>query len=169
LKPGQPPLITLVEISADNWEAVASLEVTESERAFVASNLYSLAQSRFEPAARPLALCADGTAVGFFMYEADDTEPDAIMIYRFMVDHKQRGRGYGRAGLALLLAGFEQDPRIRVVRVCLVPENNSARQLYDSLGFVEIGRDADGEIIAERAVASPRLWDPEAPRSGRPD
>jgi diamine N-acetyltransferase len=147
-----PPQVTLGEVASDNWEHVASLDVAHDERAFVASNLYSLAQSRFEPAARPLAICAGGTAVGFLMYEAERGEPGAVMIYRFMIDHRHRGRGYGRAGLRLLIAGFERDPDIRVVKVCFVPDNVSARRLYASLGFIEGTCDADGEIIAERAV-----------------
>jgi diamine N-acetyltransferase len=146
------PAVTLAEVTADNWELVADLEVAEAERAFIASNIYSLAQSKFEPRARPLAICAGGTPVGFMMFEADDDEPGSVMLYRFMIDHRHRGHGYGRAGLQLLIDGFERNPETCVLKVCFVPDNVSARRLYASLGFIERGHDDDGEIIAVRSL-----------------
>lgn len=148
----QRAAVTLEDVTADNWEAVADLEVTENESDFVASNAYSLAQSKYEPSARPLAIYAGRVPVGFLMYEIDEDEPGAFMIYRFMVDRRHRGHGYGQVGLRLLVERIQRDPAARVIRVCYVPENVSARRLYASLGFVETDRDDDGELIAERAV-----------------
>lgn len=141
--------IELVDVTVDNWEEIAELTVAPDEAGFVASNLYSLAQSKFEPSACPLAIVANDVPVGFMMYERDDEEPGAVMIYRFMVDHRHRGHGYGRSAMTALLKRFEADSDVHVVRVCFVPSNHSARRLYASLGFAEAGADTDGEIIAE--------------------
>lgn len=146
--------VRLAEVTADNWEAVAELEVSNAEAAFVASNLYSLAQSKFEPGARPLAICVDGTPVGFIMYEADPDDAHTVMLYRFMVGRQYRGCGYGRAGLELFIGGFERDPSVHAVKVCFVAENVMARRLYATLGFIEIGYDEDGEVLAQRRLTS---------------
>jgi diamine N-acetyltransferase len=69
-------------------------------------------------------------------------------IIRLMVDEKQQGKGYGRFGMNWMLDRFRQDARIRNVGISYEPENDVARKLYASLGFVE-----NGEKIGEEALA----------------
>ena len=50
------------------------------------------------------------------------------------------------------IAEIRQDPRIRIVSICYVPDNAVAKRFYASLGFVETGTDDDGEMTAELAL-----------------
>jgi len=65
-----------------------------------------------------------------------------------MVDGQFQGRGYGREIMQLVLKSFREDERIRNVGISYEPENEVARKLYASLGFVEPGEMVDGETLA---------------------
>jgi len=64
------------------------------------------------------------------------------------VDEKFQGQGYGRFGMKKMLEIFRADERIQQVGISYEPENDVARQLYASLGFVETGRIIEDEVEA---------------------
>jgi len=140
--------VRLEEVTARNWRAVARLKLLPEQEDLVASNLYSIAQSKFDPDARPRAVYAGDQLVGFIMYDVDGGTREAS-IYRFMIDSKHQGKGYGRAALARALDEIRADPAVRKVSIGYMPENPVAKPFYASFGFVEIGKDEDGEIVAE--------------------
>jgi len=70
-------------------------------------------------------------------------------IQRLMVDEKFQGKGFGRFGMEWMLEIFRADKRIKTVGISYEPDNDSARNLYASLGFVETGEIVDGEVVAE--------------------
>jgi diamine N-acetyltransferase len=149
------PEVWLAEVTADNWRDVAALELDADQHDLVASNLYSLAEAKFTPRARPRAICAGTRLVGFLMYDlGDDDEPHRVSIYRFMIDRRRQRQGYGRAALEEALDEIRALPGIATVSICYAPEN-PAKTLYTSLGFVETGRDEDGEVIAELSIQKP--------------
>jgi diamine N-acetyltransferase len=143
--------VTLRDVTADNWEAVTDLELTDEQEDLVADNSYSLAESKFDPHAVPKAIYAGRKLVGFIMYEplTEDGRPNDYLIYRFMIDRRQQGKGYGRAALEKLIGEIKADPAWNRIVICYVEDNAAARKFYRSLGFVETGRDEDNEIIAE--------------------
>ena len=68
-------------------------------------------------------------------------------IYRFMIDRKHQGKGYGRAALSKA-RGDPSDPGVNRISIRYMPENPVAKPFYASFGFVEGRRDRDGEVIA---------------------
>jgi diamine N-acetyltransferase len=138
--------IKLKEVTAKNWRAVARLKLSPDQSGLVADNLYSIAESKFDPDARPRAVYAGGEPVGFLMYDASDGE---ALIYRFMIDRRHQGKGYGRAALVLAIEEIEALPNVRKVSVSYVPDNKVAKAFYASLGFKGAGPDEDGEMNAE--------------------
>jgi hypothetical protein len=71
------------EIEQDNWQQAIRIDVAPEQRRFVASNLYSIAESKFNPTFVPLAIYDDTeTMVGFLMYGIDNGE---LWILRLMV------------------------------------------------------------------------------------
>jgi len=147
--------VRLAEVTADNWQEVAALEVEDSQDDLVADNLYSLAEAKFTPLARPRAIYAGTRLVGFLMYDLpDDDEPHSAVIYRFMIDRRHQHRGYGRAALEQLLDELRRHPDIAAVAICYAAKN-PARTFYESLGFKEIERDAQDEIFAELSFTRP--------------
>ncbi len=152
---GAAPEVRLAEVTADNWRDVVALELDADQRDLVASNLYSLAEASFTPLARPRAIYAGTRLVGFLMYDAgDDNEPQRASIYRLMIDRRDQRQGYGRAALERALDEIRALPGIATVSICYAPEN-PAKALYTSIGFVEIGLDEDGEVVAELSIKKP--------------
>ena len=148
--------VKLKDVTADNWEAVVDLELHAAQEDLVAGNAYSLVESKFNPFARPRAIYAGKRIVGFLMYESLEAEdkPHEAAIYRFMIDKKHQGKGYGRAAFARVLDEIRQDSRIKKISVCYMPDNPVAKTFYESFGFSEVGRDKDGEMIAEMTVGN---------------
>lgn len=144
--------IQLREVTIHNWEAVAALEVLDEQEDYLASNVYSLAESKFDPYAVPRAIYAGKKLVGFVMYRSmeDEDEPHEYSIYRLMIDRRHQSKGYGRAALQATLDAIRKgDRKLRRITICYMPDNERSKQFYASFGFREIGLDEDGEMIAE--------------------
>ena len=143
--------VKLRDVTADNRQAVAHLELAPEQRRLVASNAESLEEARSDPDARPRAIYAGERLVGFLMYDpglASD-DPRAALIYRFMIDRNHQGAGYGRAALAKALDEIRAIPGVRKISIGYMPDNPVAKRFYASFGFAEVGTDEDGEMIAE--------------------
>jgi diamine N-acetyltransferase len=143
--------VRLADVTAANRAAVIALELAEDQQDLVSSNADSLDDARHNRNARPRAIYAGETLVGFLMYDAPDgrDEPDQATIYRFMIDKAFQAKGYGRAALQCAIEEIRRVPGIRRILILYVPDNDVARAFYASLGFVELGLDEDEEMIAE--------------------
>ena len=142
--------VELRDVTARNWRAVVNLELTPEQEDLVASNLYSVAQSKFDPLARPRAVYAGGNVVGFLMYDVwTEGKTQEASIYRFMIDRRHQGKGYGRAALAKALEEIKAVPGMKKIAIGYMPENPITKSFYASFGFKEAGLDEDGEMIAE--------------------
>ncbi len=141
-------MLSLVEIDRHNYLSILDLSVSEEQRSFVASNTYSLAQAFVQPECVPLALYAENKPVGFAMYCIDESDRE-YWIYRLMIDQRHQGRGYGRAAMLLLIDRIrsEMDEQRHRIYISFEPENEVAKSLYESLGFVPDGRVEYGEIV----------------------
>ena len=106
-----PKKVRLRDVTADNWEEVVDLKVSKDQKGFVASNAYSIAESKFDPYVKPRAIYAGKRAVGFLMYETLHYEgkPHDYSIYRLMIDKRQQGKGYGRRALEQAIDEIKQD------------------------------------------------------------
>lgn len=141
------PSVSLEPVGKGNRAPILALELLPEQQGFVASNAESLAEARRDREAIARAVVTHGRVVGFLMYSAPEDEDEAI-IYRFMIDRREQGRGLGRAAVAMVLEEIASLAHIRRVSICYEPENAAARRLYASFGFVEKGLDEDGEMIA---------------------
>lgn len=144
-------------VTKENWRPLVKLQVRTDQTHFVASNVYSIAESHYgfdDPSGGhwdmfPYGIYDDETPVGFMMYgfNFSNREYEAFII-RLMVDENHQGKGYGRFGMQKMLEIFRADARIHAVGISYEPENEVARKLYASLGFVETGEILDGETVA---------------------
>ena len=144
--------VKLQDVTVHNWEEVTELSLRDDQDDYVASNSYSLAESKFNPYCVPKAIYAGKRLVGFVMWESleEDDEPHEYSIYRLMIDQKHQGKGYGKAAMKLAIDAIRKgDRRAERIETCYVPDNEGSRRLYAGLGFKEVGVDDDGEIIAE--------------------
>ena len=141
----------LKPIDKDNWLTAIRLEVAPDQRTFVAPNVFSLAESKFEPQALPLGIYDDdGTMVGFLMY---GTLHGEMWIWRLMVDQRYQQQGYGRAAMQAVVAALQAMGHEELF-VSYNPENTVAAQLYADLGFAQTGRIEDGEIVVRLGPSS---------------
>lgn len=139
-------MLTLGEIDRTNFRDVIKLSVNETQKTYVADNVYSLAQAKAQPECVPLAVYDGDTLVGFTMY-AMDQEDQEYWIYRIMVGQQFQSRGYGRKILSMVLDRIRQDPAHHMVYLSCNPENVWGRALYESVGFRPDGRFHHDEIV----------------------
>ena len=148
----------LCPVTKDNFETVAELELHPHQRAFLASNSYSIAQASFHPNFHTRAICIGAEVIGFMMFVAldGDDERGEYGIWRFMIDQRHQGRGHGRAALATLLDDIRRDPAATRVWISYIPGNAVASRFYASFGFVETDIDDEGEMVALLDLTLPR-------------
>lgn len=141
-------MLRLVEIDRYNYLSVLDLSVSPEQKSFVASNQYSLAQAYVQPECVPLALYAENKPIGFAMYSLDENDHQ-YWIYRLMIDQRYQGVGYGREAMKLLIERIRElmDDEHKRIYISFEPENEIAKALYESLGFVPDGRILYGEVV----------------------
>lgn len=144
--------VSLREVTADTVRAVCDLQVAEHQRHFVAPNAVSIAQAYFEQEnAWFRAVYADETPVGFLMLD-DDPANAEYYLWRFMIDERYQGLGYGRAALELLIAHVRTRPGASELFTSCVPGEGSPCPFYERLGYVYTGAVDDGELVMRLAL-----------------
>jgi len=146
-------VIGLRPLDRSNWRDCARLGLGPGQEDLVAPNVWSIAESRFEPHYAPRAIFVGAEAVGFLMYCVETDPPDAELywLFRFMIGAAHQGKGYGRAALRLALDEM-QAAGARRIRTMHRPNNLAASRLYRSEGFVEVGRLEDGDVELEKRI-----------------
>ena len=140
--------ISLCEVTRDNWVDCIRLSLHPEQASFVASNVDTIAESRFEPHYRLRAICAAGRPVGFLAFcpENDPEDPETYWLFRFMIDREHQGKRYGTVALKLAIAEMRA-LGAKVILTMHKPENQAAARLYAQSGFKESGMLDDGDIL----------------------
>lgn len=141
--------VTLQPITKDNWRAIYKLTrtLTDEQRRFVADNGYSMLEALFEPEAFTTYGIYDGeTPVGLLM-TGIDAEANAYWIDRLMIGGAYQHKGYGRAAMQVILDQLREKPNCSAVYISFVPQNDTARRLYERFGFEDTGRIEEGECV----------------------
>lgn len=139
-------MISLKSVDEDNFEDVIKLKVAKEQEIYVASNVYSIAQSKVLPECIPLAIYEEEELIGFAMY-AMDREEEEYCIYRLMIDARQQSKGYGKKAMEALIKHIREDKEHHLLYISFEPENIRAKALYESLDFVPDGRMIENEVI----------------------
>src|SRR5687768_15374034 len=138
--------VTLKDIDRENFRRCVALEVRDDQKGFVAPNVYSIAQSKVEPAYNVQAVYDGDEMVGFVMYGWDEEE-GCHYLGRLMIDKSRQGKGYGRAAVEEVIRRLRAEPGCRQVALSIIPENRAAQALYESLGFEKTGEVSHGEEV----------------------
>jgi len=151
--------ITLEKITYKNYiKVIWGLKVSSKQKNFVASNPNSLAEAYVAitngGVALPFAICKNGKPIGFLMigYGASDDEDwskedpafvemvkKSYSLWRFMIDKRYQKKGYGRKAMQLALDYIRTWPcgKTDMCWLSYEPENEVAKKLYESFGFIE--------------------------------
>ncbi|WP_336814573.1 GNAT family N-acetyltransferase [Bosea sp. MMO-172] len=127
--------VELREITAETVRIICGLEVAEEQSDYVAPVAISIAQAHFEPRATFRAIYAEDEPVGFMLWR-DGDKPDAAYLWRFMVDRRHQGKGYGRAALEQVFALLKARG-ITTLSASVVRGEHSPLGFYLSIGFIE--------------------------------
>lgn len=156
-------MLHLVKINGSNVWDILKLTVSESQKNYVAANDISIIEAYTAITgngyAFPFGIYDDEIPVGFLMigFDVDDYWTDAPEIargnynlWRLMIDQAWQNRGYGKQAVQLALDFIKSMPcgKAEYCWLSYEPENEAARQLYQSFGFVETGEMDGDERIA---------------------
>ena len=156
-------MITLQPITWKNCDDVYELEVSDSQKNFVAPNPFSLSEAYASvvddsvPTRYAFAICNGDEVVGFAMiyFETGDKNPfkdDDQPFYffnRFMIGKQFQGRGYGKAAMTLVIEHVKTWPQGKASSfyTSFEPSNDLVRKLYADFGFVETGEIMHEEVV----------------------
>ncbi|MCR5794644.1 MAG: GNAT family N-acetyltransferase [Solobacterium sp.] len=153
--------VRLVKVDTKNFDELIDLAPDKSQYAFVASNCYSLAEAYANITngryAQSFGIYNGDTPVGFLMigFDIADDEADRkkyplltnnYLIWRFMIDKDHQKKGYGKAAMKLALDFIRTWPcgEAEYCWLSYEPQNDVARKLYRSFGFVEAEKMPEG-------------------------
>ena len=135
--------ISLRPVTKENYEAVCELDVTKEQEYFVACNMWSIVESKYNDGYETRVIYLKEAPVGFFMWVKESEIK--VSIWRFMVDKKHQQKSIGRVALNLALAEIKKVTDLQEIEICYNPKNPVAKEFYSSFGFSEVGMDEDDE------------------------
>ena len=143
--------IYLKDIDENNLEECILLTTNKDGKhyvfeEFVASNAFSIAQSKVQKGWIVKAIYHDDLMIGFVMY-GYCYEYDFYEICRFMIDHRYQGKGYGKLALGKIIEEMKKLEDCKDIYISFDPKNNIARSLYESLGFKDTGKALEEELL----------------------
>ena len=156
-------MLHLEKVNEKNVSDILKLKVAVSQKNYAAANDASISEARKAVAANghafPFGIYEDEIPVGFLMigFDTDDCwkDPPCIAkgnysLWRLMIDEAYQHKGYGKEAVRLALEFIHTFPcgKAEMCWLSYHPENEAARRLYGSFGFVETGETDRGECIA---------------------
>lgn len=140
--------LRLEKVDRFNWEQCAQLSLSIEQQKFIPSNLYTIAQSKYENL-ELYALMLESVpigmgAIGYFS--------KVYWISRIMIDLPYQNLGYGSEFLKLLLNIIQKDRKSNEVRAAVHSENFTAQRLFKNHGFEVLGEMNEGEIIYHKWI-----------------
>ena len=154
-------MLKLKKINRNNVAEILKLEVFDNQKGFVATNNSSIIEAYIAIIENnhvfTYGIYKDETPIGFLMigYDVNSDDEGApkiakgnYNIWRLMIDKKFQGKGFGKKAMNLALEFVNTFP-CGTAKYCWLSyesENDLARHLYKSVGFVETD-EKDGEEI----------------------
>ena len=155
-------MLELKKINRNNVGEILKLEVFENQKSFVATNNRSIIEVYIAITENnhvfTFGIYKDDTPIGFLMIgydvHSDDEGAPKIAkgnynIWRLMIDKKFQGKGFGKKTIELALEFINTFP-CGIAQYCWLSyesDNDVARQLYKSVGFVETEEKDGDEIV----------------------
>ena len=138
--------VTLREITEEILLSILKLDVSEAQKGFVAPNAVSIAQAYFSDSAWFRAIYAGEQPVGFVMLHIDQDKPE-YWVWRFMIDSKYQGKGYGYQAMQQVIEHVKNLPNAQELVLSYMPGEGNPSPFYQKLGFQETGEWEDDEKV----------------------
>ena len=156
-------MLELKKINRKNVADILNLEVFDNQKSFVATNNSSIIEAYIAITENnhvfTFGIYNEDTPIGFLMIGFDVNSDDEgapkitkgnYNIWRLMIDKKFQGKGFGKKAMDLALEFINTFP-FGTAKYCWLSyesDNDVARQLYKSVGFVETDEKDGDEIVA---------------------
>ncbi|MFL2072024.1 GNAT family N-acetyltransferase [Marinilactibacillus psychrotolerans] len=138
-------------VTKDNWRAIVELKPLTDQEKYITSNAESLLESFYETRYNwsAFGLFKEEYPIGFTMIGAFNAEKEYIWLDRFMIDGQFQGKGYGKKFLQLIVDYIQLKWQVKDIVLSIVKENNQAKKLYETIGFIDTGRidEENGELV----------------------
>ena len=129
-------MINLREITSKNLKSIIDLNVKEDQKDYVALNSVSIAQAHYSKSAWFKGIFNDDRPVGFVMLDLIEEE-NKCFLWRFMIDRKYQGKGFGKIALTQVIDFVRSLNLYTYIATSYVPAENSAGGFYKNFGFIE--------------------------------
>jgi histidine triad (HIT) family protein len=163
--PTRGSVVSLRPLTQDSLRSFLKLEVAEHQKAYVATNPISVAQAAFAAHPWQRGIVADETPVGYVLVDLDEDE-GAPCIWRFMIDQRYQGLGFGSQAIRLIVDEIRRMRAPERVVLGTVPGEHTPKPFYERLGFRDTGERDEGELILGLDVEPPDAPAAPAPGSG---
>lgn len=156
-------MLKLKKINRNSIGKILKLEVFDNQKNFVATNNSSIIEAYIAITENnhvfTFGIYKDDIPIGFLMIGFDVNSDDEgapriakgnYNIWRLMIDKKFQGQGFGKEAMDLALEFVNTFP-CGTAKYCWLSyecDNEVARQLYKSVGFVETDEKDGDEIVA---------------------
>lgn len=142
--------VLLTEVTAATVLDICRLSPLEEQKKFVAPNSRSIAEAHFQPEyAWFRAIYADDTPVGFVMI-GHHAQDNFCFLWRFMIDAKYQGQGFGKQALSLVLAHIQSMEKVTKVITSFVPRSGNPSSFYKKCGFQPVGNLNDYGALGDK-------------------
>jgi len=148
------PKITLKKITRLNLRAILELDVKQEQKSLVASNAVSIAEAYFNKDAWFRAIYADSQPIGFVMisdtslkYKNNPKHIPSYFLWRFMIDKKYQGKGYGKEAMNLIINHVKTRPKAVEFLLSHSKSDGNAGLFYKKYGFEYTGKEIDDELV----------------------
>ena len=134
-------MVSLIELSEENWMDFAGLSVDESQKNYLTSNIGIIARGYVyrDSRAKVMGIVADEKPIGLAMVRDMNDEPACYELQQFMIDKNYQNKGYGFKALKLILDSLKTEQKYDCVEVCVKMEDAQAIHVYEKAGFVDTG------------------------------
>ena len=158
----QMKVLSLQEVTRENWRATLGLTVFPEQQRFIANYVpiaaIALAKAYIRPGGlvwEPYAFYNNDEMVGFTELAYEPGSLEDYWIFHFFIDHRYQGRGYGKEGLSILLQFIkDHHPQCQAIQLTVNPKNEHARHLYTSVGFRPTGEFFSDEPVYRLALTA---------------
>jgi diamine N-acetyltransferase len=146
-------MLQLTPVDKGNWVDCIHLRLDDQQDGYLASNLETIAEAKFETHYVLRAITLNEKIIGMLAYcpEIDEPVEGVYWLFRIMIDLDFQSKGYGKEAIRLCLEELKQQGANTVKTMC--KESNAvARSCYISLGFHPVGHLDDGDEVFELAL-----------------
>jgi diamine N-acetyltransferase len=149
-------MIFFEAVTDENFKSVHQIYPGDEGKYWVNFNWYWLELSKRRPGiqARFVSLGKHSGSIGFLAYgphfsdrQLTKAVNNSCEMYHIVIDSQYQGQGLGKLATIHSLKEMVESSNCEQVLVACHPDNKTATQLYTKLGFVEVGKNYDGDPL----------------------